>query len=57
MFKTKTDAEMTDTERAARDAERANTRAQIIADQATDAKRDAKALKVEREWFKKYGGK
>lgn len=33
-----------------RDARRAAIRAQILADQATNAKRDEKALEVERQW-------
>ena len=32
------------------------TREQILKDQASNAKRDAKALKREREWLRKNGG-
>lgn len=50
MFKAKTDDEMTDDERAARAERRAAIRDQIMRDQATNAKRDADALKREAEW-------
>lgn len=49
-FTTKTDAEMTDEERAARAERRAATRAQILADQASGAKRDADADRREQDW-------
>lgn len=54
---TKTDAEMTDQERARRAAERAAIRAQIMADQRTNAKRDDAALEAERAWFAARGAK
>lgn len=54
-FTTKTNAEMTDQERAEREARRAATRQQILADQASGAKRDEKALKREAAWRRKHG--
>lgn len=52
---TKTDAEMTPAERTGRTERRAATRAQILADQATNAKRDGKALAKERAWLRRNG--
>ena len=43
--------EMTDAERAALDTCRTAVQSQILADQASNAKRDAKALAAERRWF------
>lgn len=57
IFNTKTDAEMTPEERAERAARRAAIRAQILADQATNAKRDKKALRAEAAWHRKNGSK
>jgi hypothetical protein len=45
--------QMTTDERAAFEASRAATRNQILNDQRTNAKRDAKALKAERAWYRK----
>lgn len=42
-------------DRKARIARRAETQAQILADQASNAKRDAKALRAEAAWFAKQG--
>lgn len=56
-FTTKTNAEMTPQERAEREARRAATRQQILADQASGAKRDKKALQREAAWLKKHGSK
>lgn len=43
-------------ERKERLARQKATRKQIREDQASNAKRDAKALKREREWLRKNGG-
>lgn len=52
---TKTSAEMTDQERAEREARRAATRAQMMADQQSGAKRSKKALAAEVAWLLKIG--
>lgn len=55
MRQTKTDAEMTDAERAARKAQLAAVRAQILHDQATGAKRDPEPAEhdaLRRQWGK-----
>ncbi len=51
---TKTNEEMTTEELAERNARRDVTRAQILTDQRTDAKRDKKALACEAAWFRKF---
>lgn len=51
-LKTKTDAEMTDQERAERKTRLAALRNQILSDQRTGAKRDEEALEREREWLR-----
>ncbi len=55
LFTTKTNAEMTATELNERNAARAATRNQIVADQTTNVKRDAKALRAEARWLAKNG--
>ena len=52
---TKTYDEMTADERAERSARRTATNKQIMADQATNAKRDDKALAKERAWLRRNG--
>lgn len=54
-LKTKTDAELTLAERLERRDRIAATKAQILADQQSNAKRDAKALARERAWFRENG--
>lgn len=54
-LQTKTDAEMTDAERIERNARRVAIRMQIRDDQRANDKRDAKALKAERDWYRKNG--
>lgn len=54
-FTTKTNAEMTEQERAEREARRVAIRSQIVQDQAANAKRDAKALAAEARWYRKNG--
>lgn len=41
----------------ARNARRAAIREQILADQATNAKRDKKALRAEEKWYRENGGR
>ena len=48
-------AEMTAAELTEREARRAATRTQIVADQRTGTKRDAKALAREAAWLRKFG--
>lgn len=42
-------------DRAARITRRAGTRTQILTDQQSNTKRDAKALRAEAAWFAKQG--
>lgn len=51
-----TDDELTPEERAERQARRDATRAQIVRDQQSGAKRDPEALRREAEWHRKNGG-
>lgn len=53
----KTNAELTPTELQERNNRRAATQTQILNDQASNAKRDKKALAAEAAWFRKYGKK
>lgn len=52
---TKTNAEMADQERADRAVRRSAIREQVVQDQATNAKRDKKALATEARWYRKNG--
>lgn len=57
MEPTKSVDDMTLLEAAALNAQLAATRAQILADQASDAKRDDEALKIERDWYERNAKK